>query len=439
MALILADVILAIGAEVGSTLSALGAPTAVSAAASGAVVTGATNYINDAVTRATENIIGKEKLDAVKENINQVSTEAENAAKALYWQDPYFLNKLNSQGSGKYVNTSIPPPNLQPAPETIKLAINPLVNNQLNSSIDNTQPGSSITAFKLIPGEVAKLITDHTSAIAESVALNNRLNPEDTLVKTIGTDSSKLTLAQRLSDYYANKSLPTSDYYNSIANTYNGKNLVYPFIYYEWDNITLHQTPPGPLKKFIWNDETGTRHELVQSHDITVLPSLYGIFGGPSSINNNYPIDLLDSFFCMHDNSYDKEGFASIRGDFQLVSRLTQNKDRLNQTSLTFINSTIAYFSTIANTLHTLKGSLPDEVSKAPIENVVTDDFYGSQNTELALSNPDQFKQEQSKFYKELESEMETAYTDSSIFAQASTYRTSLLAQSFGNIEVELL
>ncbi len=437
MAVFIPEIILGLGAEVTSTLGALGVGDGLAASAGGLAVTQATSYINNAVTEAAKNVIGPDNVNKIKEGAGEVSEEFSEVAKAIYFSDPMqYTSRFKAGGSGSVVplnnkTSQTPPANVNPTGVR-----NTLVSQQL--SVGNTQPGQSIRSVN--PKELSQLIIGHSSEIASSL-YNGKLDPSGALIKTIGTDKNKLSLAQKLSGYYSSKTLPTNEYYQSIARVYDGRNLLYPYVWYEWDYSTGEK-----IKNWKWKDETGASFSMLQNTGV-IIPTLYGNFTGAFSENKFPPVDLLDSYACMHDQSFlptDKGGggFNSIKGNYQFVSRLNQNKDRLNQDYLTFINSTIAYFSSVANTMYALKGpSLPETIAETPAQDVITDDFFGSlpENNQLSNTNPQEYIMKQHSFYKELEDEMKSSYSNDSMFAQASDFRSKMLAKDFGDITIEIL
>lgn len=405
MAFVFAPLLSSVGVGISTALAEAGTGTFVAGVVGGAVVSGLSSKINEAVDDLSNTLLGTETVDDIKKSFNEATETALDLGATWYFQDPNYLAKLNRragvesvEGVGS-VNTTIDQSPLVPRVENVDTA------------------------------ELADLIVKNVSQIATDYYTNGEVDPVESLKNTIGTDANKTRLTVRLTDFYANKSLPDSEIYKSIANVYNGKNLQYPFI--------RGKIVDG-VKVFYWKDEVGDYFEMKQNLGF-VLPSIYGVFGGPYSINNQFPEDLADSFFCMHDQSALKGILGNVRGDYQLVSRLSQNKDRLNQESMAFFNSTIAYFSIMASTWLKLKGSLSDDILVKPSEVIITDDFYGSMNTVQAVKNPEMFKQDQFEFYSKFSKDFSEATKTSSMFAQGSKFRTEQIKKDFGDLMVQLL
>lgn len=399
MSIIAGPLLTSLGINITGALTEAGLSTAISGVIAGGVVSTLSNKIDTAVEGVAKDLLGEQTVESIKETASEKTDLLMRAFYAKHFGNPEYLAQIQ-----------------------------PRINKEVNKSviIDKSPIGSNV---QFDTKQLSNLIIENASQMATDYYENGTIDPVKSLEKVVGNDVNKARLAVKLTEFYANKSIPTNDYYNKIASIYNGKNLFYPFVKMKIvDNV----------KVFYWNDETGQYFEMKQNLG-TVLPSLYGVFGGPYSINDELPIDLADSFFCMHDKSAENGILGNIRGDYELVSRLYQNKDRLNQESMPFFNSTIAYFATIASTWLAVKGSIPDDIITTPPDVIITDDFFGYMNSDLAMTDPVEFKVQQHMFYKDLDKSIVDSVASKSIFSAGSSFRNQQLKSDIGNLMVELL
>lgn len=422
-----------VGVSVG--LSA-GISEAVGAAAGGAAASSIAPSLQSGLEKVAFSVFGEEKVRGVETEVSRLSQLSKRVGAAYITQDPGSFGfiprtkdtkeilKYVDQGKITQSDTSIAPPvrtignsvnnsstpvstdsYLPSIPGGLDI-VNKYTRTEQQAFIEQTQGSENKSAIPSVPiefssSDLSKLIFDHTNEMV------NGLNPADAIIKVIGTDPKRYALAKVLESFYNKSKKP--DLYTQINKVYNGVNLNFPYVkYYLEDGI----------KVFYWYDEVGTYHQLKENTGI-VIPSIYGVFGGLSSPNNNLPIDLADSFFCMHDESYSLEMFSET-GDYQLISRLTNNMSRLNPNYTKFYKATIIYFSTVGNTIAKLKGSLPKNVSKEPIAQLTTDDIYAVMKERLtgspAVQNVETYPMERYLFYKDFEANVMEEHKASPLF-----------------------
>jgi hypothetical protein len=211
---------------------------------------------------------------------------------------------------------------------------------------------------------------------------------------------------------------------------YNGKNLTLA-------NCVKKNSPNGLI--FDLTDEIGNTVSLPENTGFK-LPTIWGNFVGPYSKNNDNPISLLDLFAAFHDQDYSEFGFFDTIGDFKLVSRISQNYDRMIQAEKSAAKTALLWFSTLGLSAGKLIGSLPKNIHRIPSNQQPGDDIYYLLDPVKATTTPiEQYSAERTLWYAELEKELESATITSSIFAQVSGAGNRLLAQEFGNILIEVL
>lgn len=159
-----------------------------------------------------------------------------------------------------------------------------------------------------------------------------------------------LPLVYHLSNYV----VPTNEDYRRIASVYNG----------DFEPNSAFETPNA----FQIIDETGTINTWQKewSGQYVQVPPLYGIWTGISSPNDSLPQPVingqrsyLDSVSMMHDIDYHHTNHSSFSyfSDMKMISRLSQNKDRLTQPNELFYASVaINYFATLGSITRVLLG-----------------------------------------------------------------------------------
>ena len=401
MSFFIAPFLAEIGIGVSAALTAEGVSSGVAYAIGGLAVGELSKKIDNGLEAAINGIVGKDAVDKVKSDASELLTQSLNAADALL--------------TG---NTSA---------FTIKIK-NSAYQDHINGVVDTSQ-GIAVPPPKLpsySPKELSDLLVKHTTLLSYS-DLSNPQVISDVGIAVSDSKVKSLTLLQKLNTFAAKKVLPKNDLFYKMFAVYNGKVITEKTVLMSFDQ-------EKKLIRFDWNDEVNDTHTLFQNTGI-VVPSIYGVFGGINSINNAYPSDLLDTFFCFHDQSYTGNMF-SLEGDYQLISRLVQNMNRFSPEAQAFAKTSIIYFSTIGHVLANIKGSLPDSITKQVVPNLTKDDIFPVVQPEAqSLPNAD-YIIARFNFYKELEQTFIESSKQHGIYAPSGAGAQLRLAQEFGNIMI---
>lgn len=286
---------------------------------------------------------------------------------------------------------------------------------------------------------IADLVVTHASELAEAgvqdhlddvipmgvIVEEPTSNHLEVLEEVIADDPDRYTLLQKLSNFYADKSLSKSEEFKEIYSKYTGKG-------FDPRNVVMSETPSEYL--FFLYDEIGDLITLRQKKDAKTIPPVYGVFGGPSSPNNQLPIDTPDTCFMAHDADYSKSYFH-WESDMRLVSRLTQRRASWPQDKVTQLNSIVIYFATIGASVAVIKGSITGDPSKEVITDDVTDDLFPAMVPE-ALNLPKQeYLTERYNFYKQFSEGVKEAESESKVFSTGGKRIRNL----FEAMKIELL
>jgi hypothetical protein len=161
---------------------------------------------------------------------------------------------------------------------------------------------------------------------------------------------------------------------DQVTKVYNGKNIARDKVFKDQQG------------HFSIVDETGTTEvytgraaprsaSKAQLIGLGFVPTLHGVWVGPKSRNNDYPIDLLDTISMMHDIEYNNHGWFYELGDVKYISRLSQNLDRMTWSEAAMARFCISWFSTVGKALAKASGSLRDPTVENKSQ-VSIDDFF---------------------------------------------------------------
>jgi hypothetical protein len=202
-----------------------------------------------------------------------------------------------------------------------------------------------------------------------------------------------VVVAKDLSDFYTNK-LPATEEYKSVATVYNRRNLTLANCVEKIDQF-------GKLFDLI--NEIGYTVQLRPTKGFT-LPTIYGNFVGPYSKNNTLPISLLDLYCAYHDFDYLTHGFFDTVGDYKLLSRISQNFDRMIPEEKGPAKTALLWFSTLGASAGALIGSLPKNIHRVPSTEMPQDDIYYALDPAKSITIPiNQYAAERTQFYADLE------------------------------------
>ncbi len=155
---------------------------------------------------------------------------------------------------------------------------------------------------------------------------------------------------------------------------------------YHGHNISKDKVFKDQQGHFSITDETGqvevyTGRAAPRGASVTQLvglgyiPPIHGVWCGPKSPNNDFPIDLLDTFSFCHDISYNVNGWFHEHGDDVYISRISQNLNRMGFIEASIARFCVKWFSTVGKALAKVAGSLKEPTS-ASSEQVPGDDFF---------------------------------------------------------------
>ena len=203
----------------------------------------------------------------------------------------------------------------------------------------------------------------------------------------------------------------------------------------------MYFDPEKQLKFFELINELGTIKIMYQTTGL-IIPPVHGVFQGANSPNDELPIDLVDLFSAFHDETYING--PSLQGDYEYISRLSQNFTRMSEEEKPYARLGIVYFSTMGNLVSKMFGdssfNIPDTSSPlpSPLPNV-SSSVINTNQTIFHILNPDLSIEEHTSFKEEFMKSLEIAKIENGIGSSiSSSFRTKVLAKEFGNILVEL-
>lgn len=249
----------------------------------------------------------------------------------------------------------------------------------------------TIRDSNLTENELMKHVHNYAHDFSDAVAKQEiNLNIPIDQNSALGDLFAKLSKANPVYYYLSNALLestgsivvPQNDpEYAAIAAVYNGSGLYEQFTKQSFDGVnTVFSIVNEAGDTVLW--------KYPEYNNYTVVPPLYGYWVGINSPNNHVPLQgftngfiresFLDKCAMMHDISYHDLGSFNKVGDYQLVSRLSQNLDLLvlpgeKQVGLIAVN----YFSSLGAISRRLMGPAEEE----PIVKDLFKDVYGQEVT----------------------------------------------------------
>lgn len=469
------------GAMLSEALLELGINNTVAAAGSAAVVSQVGTQINNAVASgleaAAKQVLGQEVYDSSLKTAEDLQADASFVAGLLSGTGPSSTSQTSKSKTGTGagprtpsnnpgaqvsnipsksiggINATIASSTDKPGPKTL---LSTLISNASNNSagpgsltdkfVKTVKDSATEVATDLLTNAatnlldsmtspetkqtvidqsklLADLLTEHSVAAAENIG---PLDVKKTIVELVGTDRSRLTMVQKLSDYYASKVVSDSPDYKRIKAMYTGRGL-------GPESTVMTETKDKWL--FMFYDEVGRLETLVQEKSAKTLPPVYGVFGGPLSPNNRKPINYPDACFMAHDCDY-QESYFSKEADLKLVARLLTRKDQWPVSDVSLLNSIIVYFQTVGKSISYLKGSLPGSVSTQVIEADTKDDIFPVLvDTPMTIED---YQIERYNFYKSFSDQMSINAEEKSVLARPTRIISKSLIDSFENITVEI-
>lgn len=286
-------------------------------------------------------------------------------------------------------------------------------------------PNSSIPVKTLDITTIAGYIIQY----ANTICSQSKIDTVGAITETLKVNPHFISVSKELNGFYSSV-IPKTEEYTQLASVYNGRNLTLYNCIGRFDKVSNGMV-------FTLIDELNDRVELKENKGF-VLPSIYGVFVGPYSRNNSNPISLLDLFAAFHDQDYTQNGFFDKTGDYKLISRISQNYDRMIPAEKPAAKIALGWFSTMGVSIGSLIGSLPKNIDTVVTTDLPNDDIYSfvypTKSTEMPI---EQYAAERTQWYSDLSKEFKAQTVSSSVFATVG--KNTFLANEFGNILIELL
>lgn len=220
---------------------------------------------------------------------------------------------------------------------------------------------------KLSNTQIAEQVGNYASDLTNEI-LTAEVVPESGN-SIIGSIISRMATFNPLYYYISSKLLdkaaelvkPLDEDYYKIESVYNGNGLYEPLV--EFVN-----------GEFFLFDEVGQRQSWFYPKDnnYPVVPPLWGTWTGINSPNNSVPMTTvvdgqlrnswLDKCAFLHDIGYKNNGSFNKFSDYQLISRIVNNKDKLIiPGELEVANVAVSWFSTLGKTMRAIYGDNTSE------------------------------------------------------------------------------
>lgn len=403
--LLIPEILSEIGLFITETGQAIGLGETASGVVAGFGVSQITGAINEKLEDAGEYLIGEENVKNIQNTFNDLYKQSQ----AIYSQDPMGFLKVQQEQKRREKER------LQAEKQQVE-----------RKALESPLPQTSAK-------DLADFVVDFSSNLASQAYNGNVLNAQDALSKTVGSSDTRKQLAGVLGSYLADK-IPDNETYRKISGMYNGSNMSIE------NNIKMYFDPEKKLKFFELTDELGETKIMYQTTGF-IIPAIHGYFMGAYSQNNELPIDLVDLFSAFHDETYING--PSLQGDYQYISRLSQNFSRMTEEEKPFARMGIVYFSTMGNLVSKLFGDVnitePKPVEQYTVPISTNQTIFHVLNPDIT-QDPGVVNSNEQTFKKEFTTEIKNAQAQNSIMSSASpTFRTDVLAREFGNIMIQLI
>lgn len=364
-------------------------------------------------------LIGREKVEKAKGNINEILAES---VAAFTQDESYFINKaherikdtidFNKEDPSKYHTGKTDP-----------------IKTNFNFSEGQQTVSTAAGIKKVGPKEIANFLVSYSSELANQV-LDGKVDKVAAAIKVVNDNPEVNTDVLNTLSPFLKARVPNTELYNKISSVYNGQGLSIQ------NSITARRDPKSKLLYFILKDEIGTLSTLYQTTGI-VLPAYPGtVFMGPRSPNNAMPTGITDLFCAFHDQSY--ENGPNLEGDYKLISRCAQQYSTMDQFNQKLARICITYFGTLGSAVSSLLGSAPSDIPKVVSQLEITDDIYSAIEPAQSVNNPIEHYNKRTEFYATLFDEIENLSRTSSVIAQSGYNTNRFLAQEFGDIIISI-
>lgn len=213
----------------------------------------------------------------------------------------------------------------------------PKISHVINSKglvIDPKRKGQDLGKF------IALGAIDHASS--------NR-TPEQSTIYVAGNHPDINYVIPVLLEQNVANTLPTSQRYKDIVRVYNGRSI-------KLENVNEESLPGGDRAFWLFDETQMVRYWKISHNKHFVVAPIHGTWTGINSPNNSKPIDLMDTFAMLHDIDYKERGSFDSDADLKLISRCSQNMDRMSPRQRLVAAVAIKYFSTIGSVIASIFG-----------------------------------------------------------------------------------
>lgn len=465
---------------------------AVSATTAEALATATTGALSSSIGSKIDEKVLEKIPKNIKETPSRIFSDYKAAAKSLISRDPRYLIEQRRSNQGYFTrkpNVSINVPNvteqqsndvISTSQPIIKSDTNDIYKNLYNqlsteteiafepsqpeynpyevvssSEMDDTKNDlqdedyfekkiyeEAYDRYTYSPRDLARWVIDY----ARDLSITK--NPSQTLQNIIEMNPSFIGLTKKITTYLSDKTLPDTEEFRSISETYNFSNITY-------NNFSIGRNADSGLIEVTFIDEVGDVEVLPQNIGL-ILPSVPGtIFMGPYSINNALPnpFRVEDWASMSHDYAYYKGGYFDRIGDLKFISRLSNclRTGRVLPENVSLVQNTIIYFSTVSLTLGMLlNGSSEKVVSEVGKQNggysevnvgkeASKDDIFNVLGSPSALGMPEvndiEYNTLRNEFYNIMKNEMKEYNKTDGYFTTA---KNDYVENALLNLEITL-
>ena len=179
-------------------------------------------------------------------------------------------------------------------------------------------------------------------------ATSNRTPEQSTIYVASNHPDVNYVIPVLLEQNVAN-TLPTSQRYMDIKKIYNGRSI-------KVENVNEETLAGGDVGFWMFNEVQLVQYWRTSHNKHFVVQPIHGTWTGINSPNNTKPIDLMDTFSMLHDIDYKERGSFDSDADLKLISRCSQNMDRMSPRQRLVAAVAIKYFSTIGSVVASIFG-----------------------------------------------------------------------------------
>ncbi len=192
------------------------------------------------------------------------------------------------------------------------------------------------------------------------------LDDKDGIKKLLVEKPQFMAIASEYMEYVRTRPVLDQTDYQQVKKIYNGKSL-------NRDDVFVNKEGHFAIVDETGQEEFYSGKALYPKNASTFkaiatgfIPPLMGVWVGPKSYNNDYPVNLVDTYSMMHDIEYNHHGWFYLPGDLKYISRLSQNLGRMGTMEAYVGKFAIKWFSTAGRALALTLGDLPSNVDEVP-------------------------------------------------------------------------